>query len=85
MENIAWIKDLLYILPLLALVWKGALMSAQIKTNIKDIEELKSVVKEQNSNIIESLERMNTTMLSIQNDVTILKAYRKMEVEAEHK
>lgn len=85
MENIAWIKDLLYILPLLALVWKGALMSAQIKTNIKDIEELKSVVKEQNSNIIESLERMNTTMLSIQNDVTILKAYRKMEVEAEKK
>ena len=85
MENIAWIKDLLYILPLLALVWKGAIMSAQIKSNTKDIEDLKAVVKEQNSNIIESLERMNTTMLSIQNDVTILKAYRKMEVEAEHK
>ena len=45
MENIAWIKDLLYILPLLALVWKGAIMSAQIKSNTKDIEDLKAVVK----------------------------------------
>lgn len=79
MENVTWIKDLLYVLPLLALVWKGASMANQIKQNTKDIEDLKSVVKEQNSNIIESLDRINNTMLSIKCDVEILKAYRKQE------
>ena len=60
-------------------------MSAQIKTNTRDIEDLKVLVKEQNQSILDSLERINTTMLSIQADVTVLKAYRKIEIEAEKK
>ena len=83
MENIAWVKDLIYILPLLGLVWKGASMASQIKSNTKDIEDLKSLVKDQNKNIVDALDRINTTMLSIQADVTVLKTYRKIEIDKE--
>lgn len=83
MENVAWIKDLLYVLPLLALVWKGASMANQIKQNTKDIEDLKAQIKDQNKNVIDALDRLNTTMLSIQADVTVLKTYRKIEIDKE--
>ena len=83
MENISWLKDILYLIPLLALVWKGAIMASQIKSNTKDIEALKKDVKEQNSSILTALEKINETMNSIKVDVVELKTYRKIEVDKE--
>ena len=83
MENIVWLKDVIYLLPIACLIWKAAQLSSKIKQNEKDIELIKGDVKEQNKNILDALDRINTTMLSIQNDVTILKTYRKIEVDKE--
>lgn len=85
MSDLIWIKDIIYLLPVAGLIWKAAMMSSKIKQNEKDIEEIKNDVKDQNRNILEALDRINTTMLSIQNDVTILKTYRKIEVDKEAK
>lgn len=85
MSELIWIKDVIYLLPIAGLIWKAAMMSSKIKQNEKDIEEIKDDVKDQNKNILEALDRINTTMLSIQNDVTILKTYRKIEVDKEAK
>lgn len=85
MSDLIWIKDIVYLLPIAGLIWKAAMMSSKIKQNEKDIEEIKNDVKDQNRNILEALDRINTTMLSIQNDVTILKTYRKIEVDKEAK
>lgn len=85
MSDLTWIKDIVYLLPVAGLIWKAAMMSSKIKQNEKDIEEIKNDVKDQNKNILEALDRINTTMLSIQNDVTILKTYRKIEVDKETK
>ena len=36
MENIEWLKDVLYLLPVAGLIWKAAVMSSKIKQNEKD-------------------------------------------------
>lgn len=79
MSELVWIKDVIYLLPVAGLIWKAAMMSSKIKQNEKEIEEIKGDVKDQNKNILEALDRINTTMLSIKCDVEILKAYRKTE------
>ena len=81
MENIVWIKDVIYLLPVAALIWKASQLSAKIKQNEKDIEILKGDLKDQNKQIIESLNNINATMADIKQEVAVLKMYRKMEVE----
>lgn len=81
MENIMWIKDVIYLLPVAALIWKASQLSAKIKQNEKDIEILKGDLKDQNKQIIESLNNINATMADIKQEVAVLKMYRKMEVE----
>ena len=79
MENIDWIKDIIYILPLLAIVWRGALLASRVKQNEKDIEELKITQRDQNKQILESLTKLNDTMIEIKTDVALLKALRDKE------
>ena len=81
MENIVWIKDVIYLLPVAALIWKASQLSAKIKQNEKDIEILKGDLKDQNKQIIESLNNINATMAEIKTEVEVIKAYRKLEVE----
>ena len=81
MENFVWIKDVIYLLPVAALIWKASQLSAKIKQNEKDIEILKGDLKDQNKQIIESLNNINATMADIKQEVAVLKMYRKMEVE----
>ena len=68
------IKDIIYLLPILGLIWKAATMASTIKQNVKDIEELKTVTKEQNVAILESLKQMNQALADIKTDVAVLKA-----------
>ena len=81
MENIEWLKDVIYLIPLMALVWKGASLSGKVKQNESDIKELKSGIKEQFSEILASLKSMNSIMQSLKTDIDVLKALRKNEVD----
>lgn len=82
MESILWLKDLLYILPVAGLIWKAAIMSSKIKQNEKDIAEMKTLSQKQNEAILASLDKMNTVMMEIQQDVAVLKALRGEEKNA---
>lgn len=81
MENIEWLKDLLYILPVAGLIWKAAIMSSKIKQNEKDITEMKTLSQKQNEAIIASLNKLQDTMSEIRTDVSVLKALRGEEKE----
>jgi hypothetical protein len=76
MNQIEWLKDIIYILPIATLIWRFALMSARVKQNEKDIAEMKTLSQKQNEAIIASLDKMNTVMIEIQQDVAVLKALR---------
>ena len=71
-----WISDLIYLIPLAAIIWKGALMAAQIKENQKDIDELKRLTGEQNKQILESLNTLNASITEIKVDLAEIKAKR---------
>ena len=51
MDKIDWLRDVIYLLPIAGIIWKGALMSAKIKENAKEIEECKNVIQKQNDAI----------------------------------
>ena len=72
----SWISDLIYLIPLAAIIWKGALMAAQIKENQKDIDELKRLTGEQNKQILESLNTLNASITEIKVDLAEIKAKR---------
>jgi hypothetical protein len=76
MNQIEWLRDIIYILPIATLIWRFALMSARVKQNEKDIAEMKTLSQKQNEAIIASLDKMNTVMIEIQQDVAVLKALR---------
>lgn len=80
MDKIDWIRDVIYLLPIAGIIWKGALMSAKIKENAKEIEECKTVIQKQNDAIIESLNRLTNTMNDIKTDVSVMKALRDQEL-----
>lgn len=76
-----WISDLIYLIPLAAIIWKGALMAAQIKENQKDIDELKRLTGEQNKQILESLNTLNASITEIKVDLAEIKAKREKKDE----
>lgn len=81
MENITWLRDVIYVIPVAILIWKAATQSAQIKRNTDDIKSIKSVVEKQNDEIIKMLNRMNESIQAVRCEVEIIKALRKMELE----
>lgn len=80
LSDIAWIKDIIYILPLAGLIWKGATMNSQVKRNSEEIKECKDIIQKQNEAIISSLNKLTDTMNDIKLDVSVLKALRDEEV-----
>ena len=77
----SWISDLIYLIPLAAIIWKGALMAAQIKENQKDIDELKRLTGEQNKQILDSLNSLNASITEIKVDLAEIKAKREKKDE----
>lgn len=84
MENITWIKDVVFILPVAGLIWKAATLSAKVKQNEGDIINLKSVVGSQNTEILNSLKQLNDSIMALRCEVEIIKALRKKELEVEN-
>lgn len=81
MENIPWLRDILYFIPIAGLIWKAALQHAQIKKNSEDIKSMKGLVEKQNEEIIKSLNRLNDSMQAIRCEIEVIKALRKKEHE----
>lgn len=73
MENISWLKDILLLIPVFALVWKAAVMSSHIKQNEQDIANLKTVAQSQYNTILQKLDKMNDNMNALKLDLEILK------------
>ena len=89
MDKIEWIRDIIFLLPIAGIVWKGALMSAKIKENAKEIEECKKniqkqndIIQKQNDTIMNTLNAMTNAINDIRTDVSILKALRDNELAA---
>lgn len=76
MENIEWLKDVIYLIPVATLIWRFALMSARVKQNEKDIAEMKTLTQKQNESIIINLNKLQDIMSEIRTDVSVLKALR---------
>lgn len=83
MNNIEWIKDVIFILPIAGLIWRAAMQSAQIKQNTKDIESVKKDSETSQQKILSALNSMNSIMQQLKLDVEVIKALRKQEVENE--
>jgi hypothetical protein len=83
MENIQWLKDVIYLLPIAGVIWKVATQNAQIKKNSDDIKSMKQLVEKQNDEIIKSLNRLNDSMQAIRCEIEVIKALRKKEHEGE--
>jgi hypothetical protein len=73
MENISWIKDVILLIPIFALVWKAATLSGRIKQNEEDIKNLKVVAQSQYNTILQKLDEMKDTMSALRLDIEILK------------
>jgi hypothetical protein len=82
MNQIEWLRDIIYILPIATLIWRFALMSARVKQNEKDIAEMKTLSQKQNEAIIASLNKLQDTMSEIRTDVSVLKALRGKDEES---
>ena len=87
MDKIEWIRDVIFLLPIAGIIWKGALMSAKIKENTKEIAECKSIIQKQNDviqrqndAIMTSLNAMTQAINDIRTDVSVLKALRDNEI-----
>ena len=87
MDKIEWLKDVIFLLPIAGIIWKGALMSAKIKENAKEIEECKKdiqrqndIIQKQNETIMNTLTTMTAAINDIRTDVSILKALRDNEL-----
>lgn len=76
MENIEWLKDVIYLIPVAGLIWKASAMSSKVKSNEDKIKEIRTITDRQNEAILASLDKMNTVMTEIQQDVAVLKALR---------
>lgn len=87
MDKIEWIRDVIFLLPIAGIIWKGALMSAKIKENAKEIEECKGIIQKQsdvitkqNETIMNTLSIMTNAINDIRTDVSVLKALRDNEL-----
>lgn len=75
------IAGILYLLPIAALIWKAATLSAKVNQNEKDIKEIKVLQAENNKAVLDALKQLNTTMEKVRLDVEILKLQKQMEIK----
>ena len=83
MENIGWLRDIIFLIPIAGLIWKAATQNAQIKKNADDIKSIKSLTEKQNEEIIKSLNRLNDSMQAIRCEIEVIKALRTEEHKKE--
>ena len=58
MNQIEWLKDIIYILPLAALIWKAASLAAELKSVREQVNVLKSQYFSEKSALQQSLDKV---------------------------
>lgn len=58
MNQIEWLKDIIYILPLAALIWKASALASEQKSQRKEIDLLKSQNFAEKSALQQSLDKV---------------------------
>jgi len=58
MNRIEWLKDIIYILPLAALIWKAASLAAELKYVREQVNVLKSQYFSEKSALQQSLDKV---------------------------
>lgn len=79
MNQIEWLKDIIYILPLAALIWKAATLAAEQKSLRKEVDLLKSQNFAEKSALQQSLDKVIDDI----NDVKISVARIETKLEEE--
>lgn len=67
------IAGIIYLLPIIGVIWKAATLSSRVNQNEKDIKEVKQLQAENNKAVLDALKQLNDTMEKVRLDVEILK------------
>lgn len=76
MEEISWLKDVVFLIPIAGLIWKASSLSSKVKEHEAALKEIKTGLKEQVAEILKTLADLKT-------DLEVIKALRKRDLENE--
>lgn len=79
MSNLEWIKDVIYLLPIAGLIWKAATLSAKVKQNECDINEIKADTTKSSGEILKKLNLINEKLNLMQIDIAVFKDFKENE------
>ena len=75
MNQIEWLRDVIYILPLAALIWKAASLAAEQKSLRKEVDGLKSQIQTDMKAALDNLDKcINEVKISVVRIETKLEA-----------
>lgn len=75
MNQIEWLRDVIYILPLAALIWKAAALAAEQKSLRKEVDCLKSQIQTDMKVALDNLDKcINEVKISVVRIETKLEA-----------
>lgn len=79
MSSLEWIKDIIYLLPIAGLIWKAATLSAKVKQNENDINEIKADTTKSSGEILKKLDLINEKLNLMQIDIAVFKDFKENE------
>lgn len=75
MNQLEWLRDIIYILPLAALIWKAASLAAEQKSLRKEVDWLKSQIQTDMKAALDNLDKcINEVKISVVRIETKLEA-----------
>ena len=79
MNQIEWLKDIIYILPLAALIWKAATLAAEQKSLRKEVDLLKTQNFAEKSALQQSLDKVIDNISEVK--ISVARIETKLEKE----
>lgn len=79
MNQIEWLKDIIYILPLAALIWKAASLAAEQKLLRKEVDYLKTQIR---TDIKIALDNLDKGINEVK--ISVVRIETKLEAEADN-
>lgn len=79
MSGLEWIKDIIYLLPICALIWKAAVLSSKVRQNEEDIEEIKGDTEKSSGEILKKLDIISDKLNRMQIDMAVMKEFKETQ------
>lgn len=83
MEQIAWIRDFIYILPIAGLIWKASAMAQELKELRKDVDFAHDKIRNEEASRDTALDSMRDTVEEIK--LTVVEIKTKLEERKDNK